>query len=191
MALNTEPYILAALNAAHRVELKGTATQKEAVTEVIAALVTDISGHCHETGKPPTSSGTCGCVPCRAWRSERAEKRAVAAEATAIQVAAEQARLEAQIVSLEGDVAAAIAEIDSRAALERRMTSNLEDSGRNAQSLAQALQQERQRALVAETFASELQRELAALHTRLEVLQELVDKADAFAINWKTITLPA
>jgi hypothetical protein len=60
------------LNAASAPDLPGR-TREDAVREGVSLLVQAVTGQCQRTGLVPAPDTRCECVPCRAWRAEKAE----------------------------------------------------------------------------------------------------------------------
>jgi hypothetical protein len=60
------------LNAASAPDLPGR-TREDAVRESIQLIIQAVTGQCSATGLTPQDGTTHECVPCRAWRTEKAE----------------------------------------------------------------------------------------------------------------------
>lgn len=127
MAFNTEPYATGALHAAHVVELPGEPSRVESVQRVVDALVTAVTGTCHETNRPPLDSTKCECIPCRAWRAEKSERAFDSVFKSAGQLRSEVDQLTVVRDTLKRDLATATQTITEVTRTVRELESKLGD----------------------------------------------------------------
>lgn len=174
-----ELVIQSVLNAAQGVDLPGR-TREDAVRESVGLLVNSVTGMCQKTGESPFDGNTCGCVPCRAWRTEAAERLVSGLKG-------EVERASRSIEELDSEVATRDTKLASLADLLDRANADIVAEKEAHEETAQALSNtqflvDRGKDTIAglQNNLADAQATVASMEIELERLRALEEKVSAF-----------